>query len=213
VLLRGKTILSSFESIEDVASNTTVSTRGWNITTSATSATVTGGIAGIVLATGATSGEKAVVEATPFTGFVDWAKNPCFSMICKLSSNENHTTFIGIGDYDAGTTENYIGFEIVGSTLNAVVSDGTTETNVSISGITVTNDNVYSAIMTSPSSGTASGRVDFYINQDPVASVQNATSTILPTGTDDVALQMRIINSTTADKTLTVYNTSYGQSI
>ncbi len=205
-------IFSSFESILDVAINTSVTTRGWDCSTSATSATITAGVGGILLSTGATSGEKTTVKASS-ASVLDFSKHPDFSAIAKFNSTASVTAFLGMGDYDGGAGKKYVGFLLSSGALNIAINDGVTATTVAVSGYTLTNFNSFAAIVTAVSASSTK-RIDFFVNGTLVyTKTEVAATPVLPTGTEAYFLQFVITNSTTADKTMTLANATFGQGL
>lgn len=96
--------------------------------------------------------------------------NPIFNAILEVQAQPSGAgeIYFGLGEISSSTsghtfTQKHIGFKIVWSggtaTVSGTVADGTTESTVALSGVTVTNQNYYSAVCDS-----AGGSVEFFVN-------------------------------------------------
>ena len=120
-------------------------------------------------------------EPSAGSAVIDFAKNPVFQTTFKTISNTNQTLRFGIGAPD----DKRFGFKIVGGTLYASHHNGSTETTTEISGITITNYNVYRAFFDNTNS-----QILFYVN-----GVLKATHTTnLPSGTSTFMIHYELTN-------------------
>ena len=159
-------------------------------------------LGGCLITTGASTGTKGSATAEVFYVGVDYDnKNPIFETVAAAKDSTNQTIYFGVGNLhvDDGSEEGF-GFKIVNTTLSAIStqSDGatSTETLVTITGITVADENIYRAIMKSKE---PNKRIDYYINGKLVATIKSG----LPNGTNDLNLMsFSIKNSANENKSL-----------
>lgn len=208
LFLRRYTVISFFESVDDVAAGASVTTKGWDVT-STNSGVITAAIGGVLLDTGVTGSSVILLESAPSATDLDFDKYPSFSTIAQFTGTTNITAFLGVGDFDTGATGKYIGFKITGSnTVTGVSNDGAGEDTVSIANITTTNWNIYTILMTSGK------RVDFLINNKLVGSIISSASVTLPSGTAPNPIQFRLANNSAAEsKTLRLRSVVFNQDI
>ena len=183
---------------------------GW--TAGAIGGTKTPALGGANLATGATLNNYSTVNAeiTGTNNKLNFnTKNPFFQCQLELSATAAQTIYFGAGDLNIGDgTEEGFGFKITNGTLVALVtqSDGATatETTATISGITLTNSNIYRADM-------RSGRgVWFYVNGRLSAVIRTG----LPNGTDGpVLMSFHIKTTAAANKIMYLTNALFMQDL
>ena len=155
--------------------------------------------------------EAEIVSKAGSTAFViNWdSKNPMFESYVDLSASSNITVRFGIGDLSAldsgGTTEGF-GFKYTGGVLSALSLDDGVESLTTITGITVTNVNRYSAIMDSSNKS-----IKFYINGNHVATHDSGDE--LPDGTSSVLLSFYYKNNTSTIKFIGLHNTIFAQDL
>jgi len=114
------------------------------------------------------------------------ANSPFWQTIVKFNSTTNQTAYIISGDPDIPVGW---GFKIVNGTLYACWVDNTdTEQTFEISGITLTNWNVYKMEFTSATS------IAFYVN----GTLKHTVTANLPTGAASTFIMYRITTNTTA---------------
>ena len=133
-------------------------------------------ILGLRIKTSATNGEMSVVASEAWVGahLVDFGKNMFFQTSMRFGAITDQTALITMGE------TKYYGFKVTDGTLYAVHEDGGGETTTEITGITLTDVNVYKAVFDNDNS-----KIYFYIN-----GVLKATHTTdIPTGTDALTMQ------------------------
>ncbi len=171
---------------------------GWS--TGTTGGSQTPLLGGANLQTGATINNYSFIddEITGSVNEIDFGnKNSYFQTAIAVSSITNQTIYFGSGPLHAGDgTEQGYGFKIVNGTLYAIntETDGGSaiENTTEITGITLTNHNVYRAVFTT---GT---NVKFYAND-----VLKATHTgNLPYFTDPILMSFYIKTAENANKIL-----------
>jgi len=153
-------MMTCFESID-----------AWNATDADGAGGRTLNILGLRIYTSAIDGQMSLVGTEAWTGahIVNFAKNMFFQTSVRFGAATNQTAFITMGE------TKYFGFKVLDGTLYAVHQDGGGETTTEITGITLTNINIYKAIFDYTNS-----KILFYVN-----GVLKATHTTdLPAGTD-----------------------------
>ena len=126
----------------------------------------------VSLDTGATISSIADIHCEVFVegDAINFSKNPYFQTPLRLSSITNQTVYITNGHY----SDDCFGFKIIDGDLYSIhVKAGTSYTNA-ITGITLTNYNIYKAIYTSGS------KIEFYVND----VLKITVTTNLPIATD-----------------------------
>ena len=120
-------------------------------------------------------------EPSASSSVISFSKNPTFQTTVKITHTSNQTIRIGIGAPD----DKRFGFKIVGGTLYASHHNGANETTTEISGITITNYNVYRAFFDNTNS-----QILFYVNG--VLKATHATN--LPSGTSTFMMHYELTN-------------------
>ena len=122
-------------------------------------------IGGAAIQTGTTINTVRRLEAQPYGdgAIVDWDKDMMFQEVLKFSATTSQLAYIMTGTSELDGSDNAFGFKIVDNTLYAIhiVGDGESQTEYTteISGITITNWNVYRAIYDA-----SEGTIKFYVN-------------------------------------------------
>lgn len=162
----------------------------------------TANLGGMTLNTGSTNNSEALIAVQPEGSHsLDFSKNPTFSIMAKLDQTTNQTAYLTVGE-GASSTAKYFGFKISDSSLSAVNRNGSTETATNISGITLTNWNLYQAEL-------VLGRVQFYVNGIAVAG----HTTNIPTSTSSLINYFYIKCTAAASKVMYVTNMRFNQDI
>jgi len=123
----------------------------------------------------------------------NFAKNPFFQTSLWFTTNTNQHAYIAVGDYYTNDGETF-GFKIHDATLYAVVRESDlTEHATEITGIDITEMNVYRAYLDS-----TAGEVYFYVN----GILKHTQTTFVPTGTSSVFFIYYLKTTTTAVRTM-----------
>lgn len=111
----------------------------------------TAGVAGMMLSANAGSDTEAKLAGEGYgdASATDWTKDMLFQAAIKLPATTSQLCYFMIGSCELDGTDNSFGFKISNGTLYAIhiVSDGDTQTEYTteITGITLTNFNIYRA--------------------------------------------------------------------
>lgn len=168
-------IFTNFDSID-----------GWNGNDFDSGGIISTNILGLWLRAGGGIGRRTIVttESVGGVNHVNFAKKMMFHTPVKVQRDTNQTIYLTVGD------EKNFGFKIIDNTLYAVHDDNISESTTVISGITITDWNVYKAVFDPDA-----GEIYFYVNE-----VLKAThDTDLPTGSDSFIYRYQVVsdNATT----------------
>lgn len=130
-------------------------------------------IGGAEMITSGSAYDPVIVAVQPSGAhYLNFAKNPLFQTLFAVESTTSQKVYLTVGEGSSATAK-YFGFKIIHGVLSAINRNGSTETATQINGITLTNWNLFKAVMTSAS------KIEFYVNNVLVAT----HTTNLPTGT------------------------------
>jgi len=116
------------------------------------------------LETSATSGSYSVLSALPYSwsGLV-WSKNFFWQSTIKLHQKTNQYAQFGVGAFYPGEGLSFVGFKVVDAKLYAYLwgytNNKTTERQVEISGVDITQFHVYRVIYNA-----STGEIKFYVD-------------------------------------------------
>jgi len=133
---------------------------GWNA-----SSGIDVSIFGLAMQTGNVANTEKYLYAEPYGDgdAMDPSKSPFFQTSIRLSDNSNQTIYIISGSLNFDEDDHAFGFKIENGTLYAIVikevSGSRTEYKTEISGVTLTNWNVYRAFYDYPNN-----KIYFYVN-------------------------------------------------
>lgn len=134
---------------------------GWNLNSASG---ITSHISNLQMTTDGTNGDKKIVGFEGVNITLDLDKNSEFKTVLGLPQVTNQTVYITIGGDDPAT-QAYYGFKITNATIEAVVSNGTTETTASITGSPL-GVHSYRAIFSR-----TNNNIRYFINEIEVAKI------------------------------------------
>ena len=171
---------------------------------------ITQALLGITLNTGSTIDTQRYVNNEP-TGIGDintYDKDTFFQTAIKFTQTTDQQIFFMTGDYQDDDTDEGFGFKIEDGTLYAivvkVVGGSRTEYKTQITGITLTNLNVYSAFF-----DVSESEIYFYVN----GVLKHTESTNLPVQDVPVMFIYSITNTAAATKIMGVAYLLYSREI
>jgi len=171
---------------------------GWNLNT----AGISGSNLNARVSTGAVINTKRVLGFDGVSVITDFSKNSEFS-VGVVAPITNATINLNIGGDDNGAGESYYGFRISNGSVSTIYSNGVTEFQQAIEGVSADVLNVYKVVFT------AKSKIDFYVN----GILKDTQTFSLPTGTMDAVVYITIKNTVAADKVLNVAFVAFAQDI
>lgn len=167
-------------------------------------------ILGLALSTGSTINTEAFLVSEPLgVGDINsYDKDTYFQSAIKLNSNSNVRVYFMTGGYANDNTDSGFGFKIVDNVLSAIVvksvSGTRTEYLTTISGITLTNLNIYKAYF-----DVVEGNIYFYVN----GALVHTESAHLPTVSHPTLFTFYVKDTSASNRTLGICYLFYSRKI
>lgn len=194
-VLNGELTLNKLSSTEHQIITSFESLDGW----AKSSTGISVALGGIAIQTGTTINTVKTMSANPYgdDNALNWSKNSYFQTAIALSAITNQTIYFIMGSCELDGTDNAFGFKISNGTLYAIhiVGDGNTQTEYTteISGITLTDFNIYRAEFDADSDV-----FSFYVN----GNLETTQSTNIPTVNKSVLFSFYIKNTEASNKSI-----------